>query len=140
MKKFLPILLAALLLIPAMAAEAAYVTIPNFGNITRNNIEERTRFLGMEQNEYNGVKYTRWTYQVVDGKANQYFSKYIKRLNNKHSLQLVGQDGSNWYFRYTGGQAKYLKMLDGSFHIHVGISGNYIVVDMVAGMYPATVG
>ena len=139
MKKFLPIMLAALIIFPAIA-EAAYVTVPNFGNITRNNIEERTRFLGMEQNEYNGVKYTRWTYQVVDGKANQYFSKYINRLNSKHNINLVMNDGSNYYFVYTGGQAKYLKMLDGSFHIHVGISGSYIVVDLVAGMYPATVG
>lgn len=135
MKKFLPILLAALIIFPAFA-EAAYVSIPSFYDVTSNRIEKRIEYLGMDQNSYEGVNYTHWKYRVVDGNTGKYLERYLKKLNRKHTLELIHQDSNNWYFVYKGGQAKYLKMLGGAFHIHVGASGNDVVVDMVAGIYP----
>ena len=137
MKKFLmTTLFAFAILIPTFTVEAAYVLVPNFRNMTSNRIEERIRYTGMEQKNYNGVHYTSWHYVCVDGKTDKYVSKYINKLNSKHNIQQVGHSGGDWYFRYSGNQARYLKMFDGSFHIHVGVSGRNVVVNLVGGMYP----
>ena len=137
MKKILMALLVTVaMLLPTIAVEAAYVLVPNFYDITSNKIEERIRFTGMDQRSSNGVNYTRWNYICVDGKTSQYVSKYIKKMNSKHDIQQVGSNSGNWYFQYTGGQAKYLSTFSGGFHIHVGVSGRNVVVDLVAGMYP----
>lgn len=137
MKKFLlSLLLSIIILMPAIAVEAAYVYVPNFHNMTSNRIEERIRYTGMEQRNQNGVNYTSWHYVCVDGKTSNYVDKYIKKLNAKHNIKQVGHSGGNWYFLYTGNQASYLKTFSGGFHIHVGVSGRNVVVNLVAGMYP----
>ncbi len=136
MKKFFAAILFALMILPALTVEAAYVTVPNFYNMAVNKYHKRIEFNGMDQLSHNGVKYTRWNYTVCDGETSKYVNKYLKRLDSKHKISLVGSNGNNWFFVYSGGQAKYLKALNGSFHIHVGVSGNRVVVDMVAGMYP----
>lgn len=137
MKKFLlPLLITFAVLIPTITVEAAYVLVPNFRDITSNRIEERIRFIGMDQRSSDGVNYTRWNYVCVDGKTSQYVSKYLGKLNSKHNIQQVGSNGGNWYYRYSGAQAKYLNIFKGGFHIHVGVSGNNVVVDLVGGMYP----
>ena len=137
MKKFLATLLFALLVsIPATFVEAAYIYVPNFYNMANNRIELRIHFDGTEQKSLNGVKYTSWHYTVHDGKTHEYVNKYIKKINSKHDFHLVEQDGNSWYFAYTGGQAKYVKAFGGNFHVHVGMSGDRVVVNMVAGMHP----
>lgn len=137
MKKFLATFLLALaIVVPTLTVEAAYVLVPNFYDITSNRIEKRIDFLGMEQKTLNGVRYTRWNYEVCNGKQSEYISKYVKKCASKYNLQLVGQKNGNWYFRYTGSQAKYVTALEGSFHMHIGISGRRVVVDLAAGMYP----
>ena len=137
MKKFLlPLLLAITLLIPTVTVEAAYVLVPNFYNMTSNRIQERIRYTGSEQRNHNGVNYTSWHYTCVDGKTSQYVNKYINKLNSKHNIQQVGHNGGNWYFVYNGNQAHMLKTFSGGFHIHVGVSGRDVVVNLVAGMYP----
>ena len=137
MKNFLVIcMLAVAILIPTAIVEAAYVHVPNFRAMTSNKIQERIRFTGMDQKSSNGVNYTRWNYICVDGKTSQYVNKYLKKLNSKHNISSVGSNGNNWYFVYSGSQAKYLNTFSGGFHIHVGVSGNNVVVDLVAGMYP----
>lgn len=137
MKKFLlPMLLALAILIPSAQAQAAYVHVPNFRNMTSNRIEERIRYTGMDKKNYNGVHYTSWHYVCVDGKTSQYVSKYINKLNSKHDIQQVGHKGGNCFFAYTGKQAKYVKTFDGGFHIHVGVSGNNVVVNLIGGLYP----
>lgn len=137
MKKFLLSLLIALaVLMPTIAVEAAYVLVPNFYNMTSNRIEERIRFTGMDQRSAGGVNYTRWNYICVDGKTSQYVDKYLKKLNGKHNIQYVGSKGNNWYFLYNGSQAQYLNKFSDGFHIHVGVSGHNVVVDLVGGMYP----
>lgn len=137
MKKFLlPLLVTLAILIPTIAVEAAYVHVPNFREMTSNRIQERIRFTGMEQRSAGGVNYTRWNYICVDGKTSQYVNKYLKKLNSKHNISSVGSNGNNWYFVYSGSQAKYLNTFSGGFHIHVGVSGSNVVVDLVAGMYP----
>lgn len=139
MKNFLiPLVLAFALVLPTAAVEAAYVLVPNFYNMTSNRIQERIRYTGMDQKNHNGVHYTSWHYVCVDGKTNQYVSKYIKKLNSKHNIRQVGHNGGNWYFVYNGNQAHMLKTFDGGFHIHVGVSGRNVVVDLVGGMYPET--
>ena len=137
MKRFLiSFLLAFVILIPTFAVEAAYIYVPNFYNITSNRIEERIRYTGMDKKNHNGVYYTSWHYICVDGKTNQYVNKYINKLNSKRNIQQVGHDSGNWYFVYTGSQAKYIKAINNSFHIHVGVSGRNVVVNLVGGMYP----
>ncbi len=136
MKKVLMLVLAFFIILPAVEVSAAYVYVPNFYNITSNKIEERIRFIGMDQKNYQGVNYTSWKYQCVDGKGNIYIEKYIKRIASKPTFKFIGQDSNGWYFVYTGAQAKYLKMLAGSFHIQVSKIGNNVFVNMVAGMYP----
>ena len=137
MKKFfVPLLLAMALLLPTAITEAAYVLVPNFRDITSNRIEERIRFLGMDQKSHNGVNYTRWNYECVDGKTSDYVNKYINKCKSQRDLQLVGQSSGNWYFVYTGGQAKFLTKINGEFHMHVRRSGDSVVVNLVGGMYP----
>ncbi|MBQ9487059.1 MAG: hypothetical protein IJU91_04550 [Selenomonadaceae bacterium] len=137
MKKFLlSILVTLAVLLPTIAVEAAYVHVPNFRSMASNKIQERIRFTGMNQLSANGVNYTRWNYICVDGKTSQYVNKYLKKLNGKHNISSVGSNGNNWYFVYSGSQAKYLNTFSGGFHIHVGVSGSNVVVDLVAGMYP----
>lgn len=134
MKKFL--LTFAMVLLIAAQVEAAYVLVPNFSNMTNNRIEEHIRYTGSDQKNHNGVHYTSWYYVCVDGKTSQYVNKYINKLNAKHDIQQVGHNGGDWYFRYSGSQAQMLKMFNGGFHIHVGVSGRKVVVDLVGGMYP----
>ena len=136
MKKFFAAILFALMILPALTVEAAHVYVPNFYNMAVNKYHKRIEFNGMDQLSHNGVKYTRWNYTVCDGETSKYVNKYLKRLGSKHNISLVGSNGNNWFFVYSGGQAKYLTALNGSFHIHVGVSGNRVVVDLVAGMYP----
>lgn len=137
MKKFLlPMLVTLAVLIPTITVEAAYVLVPNFRDITSNRIEERIRFINMEQRRSDGVNYTRWNYICVDGKTAQYVSKYLGKLNSKHNIQEIGSNGGNWYFRYSGAQSKYLNSFNGGFHIHVGVNSNNVVIDLVGGMYP----
>ena len=136
MKKFFAAILLALTIALPLTVEAAYVTVPNFYNMAVNKYHKRIEFNGMDQLSLNGVKYTRWNYTVCDGETSKYVNKYLKRLNSKHNINLVGSNGNNWFFVYSGSQAKYLKTLNGSFHIHVGVSGSSVVVDLVAGMYP----
>lgn len=139
MKKIVVSLLVAVAaLLPTIAVEAAYVLVPNFYDVTSNRIEERIRFrfTEMDQKSADGVNYTRWKYICVDGKTLQYVDKYLKQLNAKYDIQQVGSNGNNWYFVYSGSQAKYLNMFSGGFHIHVGVSGHNVVVDLVSGMYP----
>ena len=137
MKNFLATLLFAFLVfIPATFVEAAYIYVPNFYNMASNRIELRIHFDGTEQKSLNGVKYTSWHYTVHDGKTHEYVNKYIRKINSKHDFHLVEQDGNSWYFAYTGGQAKYVKAFGGNFHVHVGMSGDRVVVNMVAGMHP----
>ena len=57
----------------------------------------------------------------------------IRKINSKHDFHLVEQDDNSWYFAYTGGQAKYVKAFGGNFHVHVGVSGDRVVINMVAG-------
>ena len=137
MKKFLATLLFALLVfIPATFVEAAYIYVPNFYNMASNRIELRIHFDGTEQKSLDGVKYTSWQYTVHDGKTYEYVSKYIKKINSKHDFHLVRQNGNNWFFAYTGSQAKYVQAFGGKFHVHVQMSGDNVVVNMVAGMHP----
>lgn len=137
MKKFLlPMLLALAILFPTMQVSAAYVFVPNFRKMTSNTMQIRIKYDGMEQKNNNGVAYTSWHYTCLDGKTADYVAKYIKRIGNRPDFQLLGQSGANWFFAYKGGQARYLKAFDGGFHVHVGASGNDVVVNMVAGMYP----
>lgn len=137
MKKFFAtILLTLAIAFPALTVEAAYVTVPNFYNMAVNKYHERIRYEGTEHLSHNGVKYTSWNYTVCDGETSKYVNKYLKRLNSKHNINLVGQNGNDFYFAYSGGQAKYLTPFGGGFHIHVGVSGSSVVVDLVAGMYP----
>lgn len=135
-KVLLATLLSFVILIPTFTVEAAYVLVPNFRNMTSNRIEERIRYTGMEQKNHNDVHYTSWHYVCVDGKTGQYVNKYINKLNAKHNIQQVGHNGGDWYFRYSGNQAHMLKMFNGGFHIHVGVSGRNVVVNLVGGMYP----
>ena len=61
MKKFLlPMLVTFAVLIPTITVEAAYVLVPNFRDITSNRIEERIRFINMEQRRSDSVSYTGW--------------------------------------------------------------------------------
>ena len=137
MKKFLATLILALaIVVPALTVEAAHIYVPNFYNMAVNKYQKRISFDGMEQLSNNGVRFTRWHYTVVDGKLSTYVSKYLNRIGTKHAFQQVGQNGNNWYFAYSGGQARYINAFAGGFHIHVGVSGNNVIVDMVAGMYP----
>ena len=72
-----------------------------------NKFELRIHFDGTEQKSLNGVKYTSWHYTVHDGKTHEYVNKYIRKIKSKHD-----------------------------FHLHVGMSGDRVVVNIVAGMYP----
>ena len=137
MRKLLAaVLLAMAILLPTAITEAAYVIVPNFRDITSNRIEERIRFLGMDQLSHGGVNYTRWNYECVDGKTSDYVNKYINKCKSQRDLQLIDQGNGNWYFVYTGNQKQYLKKLNGEFHMSVRRSGNSVVVNMVGGMYP----
>lgn len=137
MKKFFATLLLALAIaLPALTVEAAHVYVPNFYNMAVNKYQQRIRYDGMDQLSQNGVGYNHWCYTCMDGKTSTYVNKYLKRLGSKYNIDLIGSDGNNWYFVYSGRQAKYLKTFNGGFHIHVGVSGNNVVVDLVDGMYP----
>ena len=137
MKKFLlSFFIAGAILIPTFAVEAAYVYVPNFYNMTSNRIKERIRMTGHEQRTHNGVKYTHWSYVCLDENGGKYINKYLNKLKRKPRFQLVGQNGGNYYFAYIGNQTHLLKQFNGGFHVHVGISGNNVVVDLVSGMYP----
>ena len=137
MKKFLvPLMLAFAILIPAAQTQAAYVLVPNFRNMASNRIEEHIRFINMDHMKHNGVAYTSWHYVCVDGNTAQHVGNYIRKLDSKHDIQQVGHNGGNWYFAYTGGQAKFVTAFDGGFHIHVQASGNNVDVNLVAGLYP----
>ena len=137
MKKFLlPMLLAFAIIIPAIQVQAAYVYVPNFYNMAPNRTKERIRMTGHEQRTHNGVNYTQWSYTCLDGNGGIYIRNYLNKIQRKAHFQLVGQNGGNYYFAYTGNQAHMLKKFSGGFHVHVGVSGNNVVVNMVAGMYP----
>ena len=136
LKKSLLVLLALAFILPVLTAEAAYILVPNFRDITSNKIERRIDYQGTDHLSYNGVNYTRWNYEVVDGREDEYIDKYIRKCSSRHDLQLLGRNGSDWFFLYTGGQAKFIKKLGDKFHMHVGISGSHVVVDLVGGMYP----
>ncbi|MBQ7630902.1 MAG: hypothetical protein IJS81_11955 [Selenomonadaceae bacterium] len=130
------LLLALAIVVPALTTEAAYVFLPNFYDITSNRIEKRIDFLGMDQKSHNGVYYAHWKYEVCDGKTSEYVDRYINKIDSKHDFRLIGRDGNHWYFLYTGNQAQYIKPINGSFHVHVGRSGNKVVVDCAGGIHP----
>ncbi len=131
MKKFLLILLA-LIIFPVVSAKS-YLTVPNFRNITSNNVEERIEFLGTEQREYKGVNFTCWKYRVIDGNEDKYVSDYINQLKSRYNF--IGDiNGENWFFEYTGKEAENLPKIAGVFHIHVESSGSYVSVNLVDGM------
>ena len=127
---------AIMIILPVMTAEAAYILVPNFYDITSNKIERRIDYQGTDHESYKGVNYTRWHYEVCDGQEDKYIDRYIRKCLSQHSLQLIGEDGNDWYFLYIGNQARYIEKLNGDFHMHVGISGSHVVVDLVSGMYP----
>ena len=139
MKKFFAtFFLSILILIPAIQVEAAYVTIPNFYDITSNRIEKRIEYLGTDEGFFgsNNVKVKVWQYYVCNGKTDEYVSKYIRRLSSRHSIQLLAHDTDVWLFKYTGSQAKYLQSIDDMCHIAVRVSGDYVDVFLVPGIYP----
>ena len=137
MKKFLlPMLLALAILIPSAQVQAAYVLVPNFYNMASNRIEEHIRFNGADQEKHNGVSYTSWHYTCVDGNTYEYVNRYIRKIDSKHDFRQVGHKGNNWYFAYTGSQAKFVTAFNGGFHVHVGVSGDDVDVNLVAGLYP----
>ena len=118
-------------------AEAAYIYIPNFREIVSNSITLRIEFLGMDQKSYNGVKYTSWKYNVVDGKTGEYINKYIKKCTSRRfSFTLLDSDSTLWLLRYHGGQAKYVDAFEDSFHMFIERNGSRVNVNVVAGMYP----
>lgn len=138
MKKFFAAFILALAVaVPALTTEAAYVHIPSFYDVTSNRIEKRIDFLGMDQKKHKGVYYAHWKYLVCNGKTSEYVNKYVKKLNSKHDFRLIGSDANNWYFEYTGNQAQYIKPINGQFHVHVGRSGNNVVVDCAGGIHPS---
>ena len=129
--------LALAVLIPTMKVEAAYILVPNFYNMTSNRIELRIDYIDMEHRKYKDVNYTRWYYQVMDEKRDKYVDKYIQAcLARKYRLELVGESNNDWYFVYNGAQSQYIKKIDGKFHMHVGVSGNQVIVDLTSGMLP----
>ena len=130
-------LFALTIMIPALTVEAAYVHIPSFYDITSNRIEKRVDFPGMEQKYHKGVYYAHWKYEVCNGKTSEYVDRYIRKLDSRHDFRLLGREGNHWYFLYTGNQAQYIKPLNGSFHVHVGRSGNNVVVDCAGGIHPS---
>lgn len=118
-------------------AEAAYIYIPNFREIVRNNITLHIEFLGMDQKNYKGTKYTCWKYNVVDGKTSEYINKYIKKCTSRRfSFTLLDSDSTLWILRYHGGQAKYVDAFEDSFHMFIERNGSRVNVNVVAGMYP----
>ena len=119
----------------ATPAEAAYVHIPSFYDITSNKIEKRIDFLGMEEKSYKGVYYAHWKYEVCNGKTREYVNKYINKIDSRHDFRLIGRDGNHWYFIYTGNQT--VKPINGNFHIHVGVNGRNVVVDCAGGIHPS---
>lgn len=137
MKKFLPIVLALALMIPATEVFAA-IYIPSFYDITSNSVKKRIDFQGMQEKSHNGMKYTQWTYEVLDGKTSEYVSKYVRRFSSSPLYTLVGQDGSNWYFTSKKAQSRNIRMLDNAFHFHVGVSGDYVIVNCASGVIPST--
>ena len=75
-------------------------------------------------------------YVCVDGKTAEHVGNYIRKLNSKYDIRQVGHRGLNWFFAYTGSQAKYVTAFDGGYHIHVAVSGDNVDVNLVTGLYP----
>ena len=139
MKKFLTVtILSVAILIPTIQVEAAYVTIPNFYNITSNKIEKRIEYLGTKDIWMGAeeVKVKAWRYYVCDGKTDEYVAKYIRRLSSKHSFQLIIDDSALYVFEYTGSQARYIQKVDDMWHIAVRVRGDIVDVVLVPGIYP----
>ena len=115
MRKFLPVLLAALIFIPAAEVFAAHY-IPDFTGSASNLMEIRIKFTGMDEHDHKGIPVTIWNYRVLDGKMHEYVERYINKLSSNPQHELVKSSDSSWLFIVKG--RNYPK-LDGIFHFIV---------------------
>jgi len=137
MKKFILGLLVVVSMIFTANAEAAYIYIPNFRDLVSNKYELHIEFLGMDQKSSNGVNYTCWKYNVVDGKTGEYLDRYINKCtSNRYSFRLIERNSNEAILSYHGRQAKFVQSFKGGFHMYIERSGSRVNINVVGGMYP----
>ena len=97
MRKFLAVILAAMIFIPAFAAQAAMVRLPSFIALDRQNIRLSS----------NGTFY--WCEDDDEGMGYFYAEKYAQLLQRRGDFRLIDRhtddyDNEYWLFKYTGTQ------------------------------------
>lgn len=132
MRKILPILLAALIIFPAVTVQAwhdAAQYIPHFNDMASNSMKMRIRFIGMEESDIDGVFCRIWKYRVEDDKtsAEEYVDKYTRKLTSKSWCELVGSTRnerffvveSNWDLKKIGGICHFFVTFDNTGRVYV---------------------
>ena len=126
MKKFLPLLLAALIFFPAAAVQAA--DISDFNEIDAQNIKcyritRRDCFLGL-------------SYECKNSKSREYAARYVSQLTARSNFKLSRHEydpqseAETWWLVYTGAQAKNMRTFDEA-HVWIVVIGSE--VEMVLG-------
>ena len=127
MKKIFIIIFAVVLILPALNVEAAYVIIPDFVNMDRNNIE----FAGKEQK--NGI--TALEFNILNGEGKRYAFDYTFKLIGRGDFQPTSEgypENHQWNLSYKGTHSKNMKaMSDLGNHILIAGDDSWVVMFFV---------
>ncbi|MBO4400247.1 MAG: hypothetical protein J5809_00180 [Selenomonadaceae bacterium] len=123
MKKFLPILLAALIIFPAITAESATILVPNFIRMGKD-----IEFTGMSSRRSSRASYDEYSYECSGDELLDYVEKYIELLTSEYPYEIVGQTKSKnnceWRLASTDNDGIRLESSGKSIRYRVTVSEN----------------